>query len=95
MPMTNPVAMASYITAMGEAARQAQVNMSRGANPMIIKEFRFKANIDVEINVEADSSLNFDIKLWSLSRKLSVGYKAEWGLEIECKIIPTVTADTE
>lgn len=94
MPITNPVGMASYIVAMGAAARVAQATMSAGANPMIIKEFRFDVNVNVEYSFESETDISLNIFVLSVDQKVTVGYKAEWGLEIECTIIPTVALET-
>ena len=90
MTATDPLSMSAYIVSMAAAARLAQATMSTGTDPMAISEFRFKANIATEITAQSETSL--ELKIWRLNvkQKITVGYKSEWGLEIECKIVPVV-----
>src|SRR4051812_13034550 len=92
MPATaaDPLSMSVYIVSLAAAARAAQAVMSTGADPMQISEFRFKANIASEFTVQSETSA--ELKIWrlDLKQKITIGYKAEWGLEIECKIVPVV-----
>ena len=91
MTATNPLTMSAYIVSMAAAARAAQAIMSTGTDPMAISEFRFKANISTEITAQSETELA--LKIWRLSvkQKITIGYKSEWGLEIECKIVPVVS----
>ncbi len=94
MAISNPADMSAYIVAMAGAARAAQATISTGADPMTISEFRFQANIAAEYSIESETDISLNIWRMSISQKVTIGYKAEWGLEIECKIIPTVSLDT-
>ena len=91
MTATSPLSMSHYILSMATAARGAQAVMSTGMDPMAITEFRFKANLATEVTAQSETELQ--LKIWRLrvSQKVTVGYKAEWGLEIECTIKPVVS----
>lgn len=92
MTATNPLAMSAYIVSMAASARAAQAIMSTGTDPMAISEFRFKANIATEITAQSETELALNIWRLSIKQKITVGYKSEWGLEIECKIVPVVSS---
>lgn len=89
MAVANPVELSGYITAMAVSARVAQGIMSTGTDPMTIQEFRFKANLASEFSVQSETDISLNIWRLSIKEKITIGYKSEWGLEIECKIVPT------
>ncbi len=89
MAVANPIELSGYITAMAVSARAAQAIMSVGTDPMTIQEFRFKVNIASEFSVESETDIGLNIWVLSIKEKITVNYKSEWGLEIECKIVPT------
>jgi hypothetical protein len=91
MAVANPVELSGYITAMAASARAAQLVMSTGSDPMVISEFRFKVNISAEFSVSSETNIGLNIWRLSLKEKITIGYKSEWGVEIECKIIPVVS----
>jgi hypothetical protein len=88
MAVLNPVELSGYVTAAAASARAAQAIMSAGADPMVITEFRFKVNISAEFSVQSETDIQLNIWRLSIKEKLTIGYKSEWGIEIECKIIP-------
>ena len=88
MAVANAVELSGYITAMAASARVAQAVMSAGADPMVISEFRFKVNISAEFAVTSETDVGLNIWRLSIKEKLTISYKSEWGLEIDCKIIP-------
>lgn len=89
MAVANPIELSGYITAMATSARVAQAVLSAGTDPMTVQEFRFKVNISAEFSVESVTDISLNIWRLSIKEKLTIGYKSEWGLEIECKIVPT------
>jgi len=93
MAVANPIELSGYIVSMAVSARAAQAVMSTGIDPMVIQKFRFKANISAEYSVSSETDIQLNIWRLSLTEKLTIGYKAEWGLEIECDIVPAVTLD--
>ncbi|MFQ5594846.1 MAG: hypothetical protein ACE5HA_11935 [Anaerolineae bacterium] len=94
MAVANPIELSGYILAMAASARAAQAIMSTGADPMVISEFRFKTNIEAEFSVESETDISLNIWRISLQEKITVGYRSEWSLEIECKIVPAVALET-
>jgi hypothetical protein len=94
MAVANPVELSGYITAMAVSARTAQAVMSTGLDPMAISEFRFKVNISAAFSVTSETDVSLDIWRLSIKEKITIGYKNEWGVEIECKIIPVVALET-
>jgi len=90
----NPVVLSTYIVAMAISARAAQAIMSTGTDPMVIEAFRFKVNISAEFSIESETDVSLKIWRLDIKQKITVGYKSEWGLEIECKIIPVVALET-
>jgi len=91
MAVANPIELSGYITSMAVSARLAQAVMSTGADPMTIQKFRFKVNISAEFSVSSETDVSLNIWRMSVKEKLTIGYKSEWGLEIECEIVPSVT----
>jgi hypothetical protein len=89
MAVANPVELSAYITAMAASARVAQGVLSAGTDPMTVEEFRFKVNIAAEFSVSSETDISANIWVLSIKEKLTIAYKSEWGLEIECRIIPT------
>jgi hypothetical protein len=89
MAVANPIELSGYITAMAVSARAAQAILSAGTDPMTVEEFRFKVNIAAEFSVESETDIGLNIWVLSIKEKITVQYKSEWGLEIECSIIPT------
>jgi hypothetical protein len=89
MAVANPIELSGYITAMAVSARAAQAILSAGTDPMTVQEFRFKVNIAAEFSVESETDIGLNIWVLSIREKITVQYKSEWGLEIECKIVPT------
>lgn len=90
MAVANALELSTYVISMATAARAAQAVMSSGEDPMTIAEFRFKANISAEFTLQSELEASLSIWRLSLKEKLTIGYKSEWGIEIECKIIPSV-----
>lgn len=93
MAVANVAELSAYITSMAASARVAQAVMSSGADPMTIERFRFKVNISAEFSVTSETDVSLKIWRLNIKEKLTIGYKSEWGLEVECNIIPTVTLD--
>jgi hypothetical protein len=89
MAVANPIELSGYITAMAVSARAAQAILSAGTDPMTVEEFRFKVNIAAEFSVQSETDIGLNIWVLSIKEKITVQYKSEWGLEIECRIIPT------
>ncbi|MCK4342953.1 MAG: hypothetical protein KAY37_14665 [Phycisphaerae bacterium] len=93
MAVANPIELSAYIVSMAVSARAAQAIMTTGVDPMTIKEFNFKVNISAEYSVESQTDIKLNIWRLSIKEKLTIGYKSEWGLEIGCTIVPTVTIE--
>ena len=93
MAVASVAELSTYIIGLAGAARVAQVTLSSGADPMTIQEYRFKANISSSFSVNSETSVDLNIWRLSIKEKITINYKAEWGLEIECKIVPTVTIE--
>ena len=90
MAVANPIELSGYVIAMAVSARAAQAVMSTGADPMVIKSFRFKVNISAEFSVSSNTDVSLNIWRLSIKEKIQIDYKSEWGLEIEAMIIPVV-----
>ncbi|MFT3767139.1 MAG: hypothetical protein QM820_16705 [Minicystis sp.] len=91
MAVASTAELSTYIIGLAGAARVAQATLSSGTDPMTIQEYRFKANISSSFSVNSETSVGLNIWRLSIQEKITIGYKAEWGLEVECKIVPTVT----
>ncbi len=91
MAVANPIELSAYIVSMAVSARAAQAVMSTGTDPMVIKEFTFKANISADFSVQSVTDISLDIWRISLKEKITIDYKTHWGLEIQCTIVPVVT----
>lgn len=91
MAVANPVELSGYITAMAVSARAAQAIISAGADPMIVKEFGFKANISADFEAKSETDISLSIWRITLKEKITIDYKSHWGLEINCTLVPVVT----
>jgi hypothetical protein len=89
MAVANPVELSGYIVSMAVSARVAQAVLSAGTDPMTVKEFKFKANISADFEIESQTDVALNIWVLSIQEKLKVDYKSHWGLEIEATIVPT------
>lgn len=94
MAVANPIELSGYITAMATSARVAQAVMSAGSDPMTIKEFEFKVNISADFGVKSETDIAMNFWIISLKEKLTIDYKEHWGLDIDCKIVPTFETTT-
>ena len=90
MAVVNEAQLSSYVTSMAKSAREAQAVMSTGADPMVIEKFRFLVNISAEFTVGIETDIALKVCRLNIKQKITIGYKSEWGLEIECTIIPVV-----
>jgi hypothetical protein len=89
MAVANPVELSGYITAMATSARVAQAVLSAGTDPMTVAEFKFKVNIAADFGIKSETDVSANIWVLSIKEKLTIDYKSHWGLDIECRIIPT------
>lgn len=85
---SSSITLSSYIISFAAAAKTAQAIMSTSEDPMVIKEFRFKANITADFSIETGTEVTLNIWRINLTQKLSTSYKESIGFEIECTLQP-------
>lgn len=90
--LTTGLQMSALIAALAGSARVAQAIMSTGSDPMQIREFTFKVNLTTDWRAESATDISLDFWRISLKEKITIEYKEHWGLEVECKIVPVVSA---
>ncbi len=82
--------LSSYIASFAGAAAQAQKLMSTQAQPMTIKEYRFKINISADFHAKPEGDVGLEIWNLSMKDKFFLDYKEEMGIEVECTLAPAL-----
>ena len=87
--------LSQYIVSFAGAARAAQALMSSGADPMTIKEYKFKVNITADSEVKSETDVGLNVWRVSLKEKLTMDYKDHMGIEVDCTIVPSATLSSD
>lgn len=82
--------LSSYIKSMAESVKTARDLVSSGSNPMMISDFRFKANISGQVATSASTGTSLNIARLSIREQVMTQYRGEWGLEVQCTIVAVV-----
>jgi hypothetical protein len=80
--------LSKYIVAFAGAARSAQEQLSTTAQPMEIKEYRFKVSLAADIDATSDRDISLKVTSLSLHDKLVTDYKEHLGIQLECTLVP-------
>jgi len=82
--------LSNYIRSMAESVKTARDIVSSGSNPLMISDFRFKANISGQIATSANNGTSLNIARYSIREQVMTQNRAEWGLEVQCTIVAVV-----